>query len=170
MMKIYSAILAVFCVWAVAGAVAKFLGKADSLIDGMRKIGIIIIDWWRSPAPPKQLIIEEWQISGLTQNIEKFFDFLFYDGGIEDENFIQLNYRCGKCSVDINVIDAAFQKYLRTYGILSYSGNTVTDTYICGGCLILIFARSKDAITQLHNFKLNRIMQQINTTDDDIIE
>lgn len=170
MTEIFILILPFFGIWAAVGAVAQFLGKAESLTDGMKKAGIFIINWWRPTPPPHQSIIEEWQTYELNQKIEKYFDFLLYEDGIEDENFIRLNYRCGQCSVDLSVIDSIFQKYLRTYGIFSYSGNTVTDTFISGGSLYFIFARSPDAIKQLHDFKRNRIMQQINTTDGDIIE
>lgn len=83
---------------------------------------------------------------------------------------MRITYRFNNCKVDINVINAAFQKYLQTNSYAAYYGNIVTDVFIDGETLTLLFARSCEAITQLYTLRFNRLTHQTNTNNDDIVE
>lgn len=153
--------------WAAAGAVAKWIGRAESVTDGMKKLGRMFCEWWSDTAPPPVYPIEEQTVRALAEKLNVFFGYLIFEGGSETSDSGKVTYLCDACKVDQSIIKGIFQKFVETF--FPPDVRIETDAYIEHGRLVLIYAITPDAITKLHTQRINRAIHQI-PHDDDLVE
>lgn len=141
---------------------AIWLGKAESVSDGMKKIANLFLEWWRdSPPPPIQL--EEWQMAPLTDALKPFFDIVFLEYAQCDQNFLTASYAGSNCTVSIDSLSLIFDRFIReAYGM---PGNAKIFTYVYtqGDHFIFYYAFTNEAAQQImqakHRRKANTLVQ-----------
>lgn len=153
-------------IWAAAGAIIKFIGRAETISDGMRKIGKAFADWWSNTPPPQVFPVDESEVGTLAKQLARFFDYLEFDCGENADDYLKLVYFCGKCNVSMPVIDAVFTKFLKSFYGFPSEYKLCVDTFICEDRLILIWAKSPNCIAQIQKNRITRAMQGIDRDSD----
>lgn len=170
-LKVIEALFPIIAVWVAAGAMAKWLGQAESVGEGMKKIVNSIIEFVRSNNTPQNQVFQvpEEEFSELTKTLSQFFGFLIFESAYRSNDFLQLTYCCGQCKTDLSIINAIFQKFLRNYFNMPAGTPLATFTQIINGHLVLVYGFSETGIRwvqeQLSNQKSRQIPQGKDLTE-----
>lgn len=160
-------------IWILAGVIARVVGYSDSIRHGMKKVGVAIFSIFVNDNTQIQnseyFEIDEGQIKSLTEQLDKFFDYLVYQSAWQNKDLIQIIYLCGNCKVDIDVIECVFKNFLREVYNLPASAPVFVWAHLQNKYLYLICAVSEAGRQWIREQKNNARSRQI-TPHDDLIE
>lgn len=162
-------------IWLFSGCIAVWLHYAETVREGMAKIGMAVFKFFKSEdtIPPNNMVqIPDYLFEPLTSELKPHFSVLILLSVNERDDVLNIVYRQNGCNIGIDIVEIIYRKFLENIWNLNMNESPYVHVYATTDEQYLylyagISAHAQKLIQQERN---NRISRQQSTVNKDIIE
>lgn len=116
-LMILSILVPILGIWCMLGLIAKTLGYAKTIKEGMVLVQKKLSAFWGDSSAPTNIehLIDDYTLAGLTRKLEKHFRIIILEKAEENADRLSIIYRQQDISVPLDIVELTFRKFLLDY-------------------------------------------------------
>lgn len=176
--NILSVIMQFLFVWLIGGCIAVLVDYAETIQEGMakigiavfhvmKKIGVVILHRLKLNGMETSMVqIPDYRLAPLITKLEPYFTVLVLLSANEDSNMQTIVCRQNGCSIDIDIIEIIYRKFIRD--VLNLNSEVPLYVYvdIDEEYLYLYAATSEDGRKKIEQERNNRRSRELSVEED----
>lgn len=165
--SILAIIVPLLLVWLLGGCIAVWLHYADTMQEGMAKIGRILLHFIKSDNMESSgMTIPDYQCEPLTVELRPYFSVLVLLSATMDSDIQTIVYRQNGCNIGIDIVEIIYRKFLQKALNLNINAPLYVYVDIDDEYLYLYVAISEDGRKKIEQARNNRRSREMPINED----